>query len=1075
MESQNSDIIKDEKFIKPITEYRKFRYYRLNNKMQVFLIHDSNAVYSNLALSISVGTFIELYSNINLANFLLYGLFMGSKTFPSIYEFDNFLNSHGGKIEKEITDKNSYYYLGIPSNYLNLALKRFSEYFKAPLFDKNGLINQLKKFSQIFKDYYPGNLLNISQLIHEISYLNLLDKITSSNKEFDFSDEYVDIRSKIIKFFKEYYSANLMTLVIIDSKPFNILEKYVSEFFLDIQNNNKILSGSHISDDKNGNLLSIYTGKIIHVKYNNSINKIKLIFPITYKVSNHKLLSFQYIIDTLGHRMKGSLVEFLKQKYWIEDLSLFVSFSESGYSFIEISIDLTYIGMNYLAYILKSIYASINILRSKAINLDIIDDRIKIEKLNFYYRESLNNKELIYTIMENYFSYGYLPNEVLIGNVTINKADTKDIQEAMKILNPKNMILVIFNQDFVLTGMSMLLNNVEFMNELKLNMNNDLYNSLINGIESSNLKFNNLKYKEIKYRIEKLHPLFLNYLDKVDNVIQGMIFYYDLPNKNKCIPSIIEDYTSNVMYQQYPIPLKDALNRYLNENYSEGCRIELSMISSSFENLFYFPILGSANVKTSLSFRIMAHVISKSSLILPKALESTSRLLSTLNILYRAIEIEISSIIYSTIQAGNNVKLLVTKESKFGGSPFGLEILLLGYYPSLIIFIENFFTTLSNSNKITESNFQQAKFNYRNYLNLQIYTTTSKRQSLNTLLDITLIQDMSYKLLMKQCSKIKLEDIIELANYLAKYGEIEGLIVGNLDPIRAHKMMSDILKWLRRNEEKYYISSRNNLTKSIKIAQSTTLEGTRDSIEYYETLDLLSLVNSNRNTYYYQLNSNINDKRSYVILFLGMGAAGHVSLVLLNMLKRIMSRISQSGDNSELKLDINVSIKPQTIGSSFAGLLFYAESENRNIKFLTENILKFYRAFFESNNSISLSDFEEARKQYLHELNFKPAKLVDISNEFYHQLVNRQTKFNTKISKIFYLQNLNYEKLSSFSSVMRNSPKIIIATQSQTDINLDKLYKYCPIQFQRITSKDELFYIKGIRAYKFPLKISDKH
>ncbi|EEA08026.1 peptidase M16 inactive domain-containing protein [Cryptosporidium muris RN66] len=1073
MGSQNN-IIKDEEFIKPITEYRKFRYYELNNKIKVFLIHDSNAVYSNLALSISVGKFMGFYNNINLPSFLLYGLFMGSRKFPSIHEFDNFLSSHGGEIEKEITDRNSYYYLGIPSNYLNLALKRFSEFFKTPLFDRNGLINQLRRFSQIFRDYYPGNLLNTSELIHEISYLNSLNKINCSSREFDINNEYEYIRNEIIKFFREYYSADLMTLIIIDSKPFNILEKYVSEFFLNIQNNNKILSTFHISD-KNVEPLLIYIGKIIHVKYNNPINKIKLIFPITYKVSNDKLLSFQYIIDTLGHRMKGSLVEFLKQRCWIEDLSLFVSSSEFGYSFIEISIDLTYIGINYLAYILKSIYASINILKNKAINPDIIDDRIKIEEINFYYRESLNNKELIYTIIENYSSHRYLPNEVLIGNVTIDKADTKDIQEAIKILNPKNMILIIFSQNFVLTGMNMLLNNVEFMNELKLNMDNKFYNSLINDIENSDIRFDDLKYKEIKYHIEKLHPLFLNYLDKVDNVIQNTTFYYDLPDKNECIPSLIEDYTSNIMYQQYPIPLKDAINRYLNENYSEGCRVKLSMISPSFENIFYFPILGSTNVKTSLSFRIMTHVISKSSLILPKALESTSRLLSTLNILYRAIEIEISSIIYSVTQAGNNVKLLVTKESEFGGSPFGLEILLLGYYPSLIIFIENFFTTLSNLNKIAELSFQQAKFNYQNYLKFQIYETTSIEQSLNALSDITLMQNMSYKLLMKQCSKIKLEDVIELANYIAQYGEIEGLIVGNLDPIRAHKLINNILKWLKHNEEKYHVSSKIDITKSIKIARSTTLEGTRDSIEYYETLDLLSLVNSNRNTYYYQLNKNINDKRSHVLLFLGMGAADYVSLVLLNMLKRIMSRISQSGDNSELKLDINVTIRFHVIGSSFAGLLFYAESTNRNIKFLTENILKFYRTFFESDNSISLSDFEEARKQYLHQLHFKPTKLVDISNEFYSQLVNRQIKFNTKISKILYLQNLNYEKLNSFSSAMRNSPKVIIATQSQIGTNLDELCKYSPIRFQKITSKDELFYIEGIRTYKFPLKMSDKY
>ena len=70
---------------------------------------------------------------------------------------------------------------------------------------------------------------------------------------------------------------------------------------------------------------------------------------------------------------------------------------------------------------------------------------------------------------------------------------------------------------------------------------------------------------------------------------------------------------------------------------------------------------------------------------------------------------------------------------------------------------------------------------------------------------------------------------------------------------------------------------------------------------------------------------------------------------------------------------------------------------------------------------------------------------------------------------------MNYEKLSSFSSAMRNSPKVIIATQSQTGINLDELCKYSPIRFQRITSKDELFYIEGIRTYKFPLKMSDEY
>jgi len=74
----------------------KFDTFTLENDLQVLAISDQRFVKSSAALAVMAGSMQNPDEHLGLAHFLEHMLFLGTKEYPQVGEYEDFLNKNGG-------------------------------------------------------------------------------------------------------------------------------------------------------------------------------------------------------------------------------------------------------------------------------------------------------------------------------------------------------------------------------------------------------------------------------------------------------------------------------------------------------------------------------------------------------------------------------------------------------------------------------------------------------------------------------------------------------------------------------------------------------------------------------------------------------------------------------------------------------------------------------------------------------------------------------------------------------------------------------------------------------------------
>ena len=140
-------------------------------------------------------------------------LFIGTEKYPKLDGYQNFLARHGGSSNAYTSGDHTNYFFDVQPEAFDEALDRFAQFFIAPLLDPAYVGREKKavhsEYQLQLKDdgwrgfavqkksmnpKHPGTRFNIGSL-------ETLDG---------------DVQSDLIKFFNENYSADQMTLVLLD-------------------------------------------------------------------------------------------------------------------------------------------------------------------------------------------------------------------------------------------------------------------------------------------------------------------------------------------------------------------------------------------------------------------------------------------------------------------------------------------------------------------------------------------------------------------------------------------------------------------------------------------------------------------------------------------------------------------------------------------------------------------------------------------------------------------------------------------------------------------------------------------
>ena len=186
------------------------------------------------AMSVGVGYFCDPENLPGIAHFCEHMLFLGTEKYPDENEYSSFLSSNGGYSNAYTSSEDTNYYFEINHPHLKGALKRFAQFFISPLFTEDGTARELEAVNSEHEKNLQSDLWRSHQMMqstcskkHPFSKFGTGSKATLDTPE---------TRNALLDFHTQYYSSNIMNLVVLGAEGLDGLEGYVRDNFSQIEN-----------------------------------------------------------------------------------------------------------------------------------------------------------------------------------------------------------------------------------------------------------------------------------------------------------------------------------------------------------------------------------------------------------------------------------------------------------------------------------------------------------------------------------------------------------------------------------------------------------------------------------------------------------------------------------------------------------------------------------------------------------------------------------------------------------------------------------------------------------------------
>ena len=355
---------------------RESKTFSLENGLDVFLISDPDVHRSAAALAVGVGHLHDPVEKQGLAHYLEHMLFLGTKKYPEVGSFKKFLDEHSGGSNAYTAGAITNYFFQISHEGFDIALDRFSDFFKAPIFDKTYAEREVKAVNNEHEknklnDGWRGNFVTqqISEPGHPLTKFGTGNQATLSG----------DNRPALLDFYKKYYSASNMKLALISSMPMQNLLGIAKKYFSAIPTREvNIPSMPKVFRKPLENQF-----RLLRIKTIKDIRSLEVDFP-TIRLKDYQDSKPAGIIGSLiGHEGKGSLLSKLKEEGLVLSLSAGGGSSHPDINSFGITVTLTPKGLQNYERILQLIFNYIRMIREHGVKEYTFKENQAMAQINF--------------------------------------------------------------------------------------------------------------------------------------------------------------------------------------------------------------------------------------------------------------------------------------------------------------------------------------------------------------------------------------------------------------------------------------------------------------------------------------------------------------------------------------------------------------------------------------------------------------------------------------------------------------------------------------------------------------------
>ncbi|MZG31271.1 MAG: peptidase M16 [Nitrospinae bacterium] len=355
---------------------RKTQTLSLENGLDVLLISDPDVHRSAAALSVGTGYLYDPDEKAGLAHYLEHMLFLGTEKYPEVGSYKKFLDSHSGGSNAYTSGNITNYFFQVSHDGFDEALDRFSDFFKAPLFDKTYSEREVKAVNNEHEknklnDGWRGNYVAglISEPGHPVANFGTGNRQTLSGTN----------GPALHDFYERYYAASNMKLALISSKPIEVLTGVARKYFSGIPD--RKVDVPQVSPEFRKPLKGKY--RLLKVKTIKDIRSLEIDFP-TIRLKNHQGSKPASIVGSvLGYEGKGSLLSKLKEEGLVLSLSAGGGSSHPDINSFGINISLTEKGLKEYERILELIFAYIDMVQIHGIEEYTFKQTQAMAQINF--------------------------------------------------------------------------------------------------------------------------------------------------------------------------------------------------------------------------------------------------------------------------------------------------------------------------------------------------------------------------------------------------------------------------------------------------------------------------------------------------------------------------------------------------------------------------------------------------------------------------------------------------------------------------------------------------------------------
>lgn len=418
-------------------DQRDYRHIELANGLNAILVSDPDADKAAASLAVSVGSGNDPKNREGLAHFLEHMLFLGTEPFPEAGEYQAFINKNGGSNNAFTAHDVTNYFFDIDNEQLEAALDRFAPFFISPTFDAQ----YVERETNAVHAEYTSKSQDDGRRIYSAEKQAMnpdhpYSRFATGNLE-TLADRDSLIRDDLIAFYKQYYSADRMTLAIVGNYPLSQLESWTVNKFSAIEQRPGIAKPPRPALYKADQLpLELQIEPIKEVR------QLKLTFPMpeSFSVYQHKPL--QMLGHLLGHEGDGSLLALFKKRGWAEGLSAGRGLNTEWESTFTVSIQLTLVGMHRIDEITEAVFHYVGLMNKQLQNPEFIEqiysEQSNLAELAFHYQEKSRANHLAMRLANN---LRHVPaQEVIYGDYRWATPDAQILMPYLTKLSQENLV-----------------------------------------------------------------------------------------------------------------------------------------------------------------------------------------------------------------------------------------------------------------------------------------------------------------------------------------------------------------------------------------------------------------------------------------------------------------------------------------------------------------------------------------------------------------------------------------------------------------------------------------------------------